>query len=627
MSELAKQLLSTKLNQVAGESAGHNNESVIYESGFDNEVDVDVKNIDLLASNENRCWAILDDGPGIENINSLWGAGDGTKIKSGDKIGNKLSGEFATAAFLEPNKTMYFSRCNENTNKRKHQQMNAQIHKMIQVIKTPGIDMVEADNIILNGPNKLVRIPEPDSDKFDTDNVDCVKQLFKNNEKILDYFNNNNSGMLKVFIYEDGNVDKFNSMITELPKILDKVEFITYNTRKGFKMDRKFNYINVDTNSSRIINQETCKENFILGRDAIVNDENELEDVDYVEDKTFGSINLNKVLYFNNSFYEFENKKYNECELLNFDEKFFIGENIKKHLDQASSASLTNSICKETNYKACMPILLSFVDENESKTQLEKMSALEIDKIKNLTHEALKQVYIYYNGRFLSKCKLTLPGIQERSLPNFRIIICLDKESSNLINIRAQKSSVSLETADKIVIKTLCDIIKPILNCFSSSRGIINFQEGVNDWNRHKRSVLTSLGVQMPAPVPAPVPVPVPAPVPIVAHIVPPALLPIVVEPIAPPTERAATIVLSALTKTQTIQQLRRLRVKASNVNNFRTKADKKRVYSILNNIEKEIVIDEELIVDKIDYLIELLEGCELTNSDKVKQAAPLQEL
>ena len=50
-------------------------------------------------------------------------------------------------------------------------------------------------------------------------------------------------------------------------------------------------------------------------------------------------------------------------------------------------------------------------------------------------------------------------------------------------------------------------------------------------------------------------------------------------------------------------------------------------MYSILNNIEKEIVIDDELIFDKIDYLIELLEGCELTNNDKVKQAAPLQEL
>jgi hypothetical protein len=50
-------------------------------------------------------------------------------------------------------------------------------------------------------------------------------------------------------------------------------------------------------------------------------------------------------------------------------------------------------------------------------------------------------------------------------------------------------------------------------------------------------------------------------------------------------------------------------------------------VYSILNKIEKEIVISEVLLVDKIDYLIELLEGSELTNSEKVKEAAPLQEL
>jgi hypothetical protein len=123
----------------------------------------------------------------------LWGAGDGVKIKSGNKIGNKLSGEFAAAAFLEANKTMYFSRCNENTDKRKHQQLNAQFYKMNKVIKTPGIDMVEADNIILNGPNKLVRIPEPDSDKFDSDNVEYVQGLFKNNKHILSYFNSNQS--------------------------------------------------------------------------------------------------------------------------------------------------------------------------------------------------------------------------------------------------------------------------------------------------------------------------------------------------------------------------------------------------------------------------------------------------
>ena len=52
-----------------------------------------------------------------------------------------------------------------------------------------------------------------------------------------------------------------------------------------------------------------------------------------------------------------------------------------------------------------------------------------------------------------------------------------------------KKSSVSLETADKIIIKTLNVIIKPVLNCFSSSRKLINFTQGIDDWRKHKRSV------------------------------------------------------------------------------------------------------------------------------------------
>jgi hypothetical protein len=357
------------------------------------------------------------------------------------------------------------------------------------VIKTPGIDMVEADNIILNGPNKLVRIPEPDSDKFDSDNVEYVKSLFKNNEHILSYFSSNKSGMLKVFVYEEGNTDKFTSLIKEFPKILDKVEFITYNTVQGFKGDRTFKYINIDSGYERVVDKESCKENFILGRSAIADEEID-EDIEYVENPLFGDISLNKVLYLSNSIYEFENKKYNKCEIMNFEEQFFIGENTKKHLDGASSEAVTNTICTESNFKSVIPILLSFVDENETKTQLEKINGTEIN---NLTHESLKQVYTFFNGRLLGKCNLSLPGIQPRSLPNFRIVICLNDYSCKLINIRAQKSSVSLDTADKIIIKTLNDIIKPVLNCFSSSTKLINFTQGIDDWIKHKRSVLSSL--------------------------------------------------------------------------------------------------------------------------------------
>jgi hypothetical protein len=621
MSELARQLLSTKLNQVAGESAGHNNESAIYEILFDNEIDVDAKRISLLVCPENLCWAILENGPGIENINNLWGAGDGVKIKNGDKIGRKLSGEFAAAAFFEPNKTMYFSRFNENKDKRKHQQLNAQFHKMIKVIKTPGIDMVEADNIILNGPNKLVRIPEPDSDKFDSDNVEYVKGLFKNNQHILSYFNSNQSGMLKVFVYEEGNTDKFTSLIKEFPKILDKVKFISYNTVQGFKGDRLFEYINIDSQDIHTIDKEGCKENFILGRSAIAYEDN--DEVEYVENSLFGDLSLNKVLYLSNNIYEFENKKYNKCEIINFDEQFFIGESIKKHLDDASSEALTKTIFNESNFKTDIPILLSFIDENETKNQLEKMNGIEIN---NLTYESLKQVYIYFSGRFLGKCSLSLPGIQPRSLANFRIVICLNDYSSNLINIRAQKSSVSLETADKIIIKTLTDIIKPILNCFSSSTKLINFTQGIDDWRKHKRSVLTSLGIPVPAPPAAALPAPVQQmQAPVVEQLV--ATIKQVVPPIPQPTERAATTVLSSLTKTQTIHQLTRLKAKAKNDSNFRINAYQKKVYTVLNNIEKEIVIDEDFLVNKIDYLIELLKDSELKDSDKVKKAASLQEL
>jgi hypothetical protein len=247
-------------------------------------------------------------------------------------------------------------------------------------------------------------------------------------------------------------------------------------------------------------------------------------------------------------------------------------------------------------------------------------------EINNLTYESLKQVYIYFSGRFLGKCSLSLPGIQPRSLANFRIVICLNDYSSNLINIRAQKSSVSLETADKIIIKTLTDIIKPILNCFSSSTKLINFTQGIDDWRKHKRSVLTSLGIPVPAPPAAALLAPVQQmQAPLVEQVV--ATIQRVVPPIPPPTERAATTDLSSLTKTQTIHQLTRLKAKAKNDSNFRISAYQKKVYTVLNNIEKEIVIDEDFLVNKIDYLIELLKDSELKDSDKVKKAASLQEL
>ena len=104
MSELSGQLLSVKLQNLAGESAGHNNESALNEIVFDNPTDNDVTDIKLLTVKSNFAWAILDNGPGIQNINNLWGSGKGIKVKSGDKIGNKIAGELAGACFFQPKK-------------------------------------------------------------------------------------------------------------------------------------------------------------------------------------------------------------------------------------------------------------------------------------------------------------------------------------------------------------------------------------------------------------------------------------------------------------------------------------------------------------------------------------------
>ena len=48
MDEQSGQLTSTRINQLAGESAGHNNETAHNEATFDNPLDVDATEIDVI---------------------------------------------------------------------------------------------------------------------------------------------------------------------------------------------------------------------------------------------------------------------------------------------------------------------------------------------------------------------------------------------------------------------------------------------------------------------------------------------------------------------------------------------------------------------------------------------------
>ena len=618
MSELTGQLLSVRLQNLAGEAAGHNNESAQCEITFDNLLDINAKNILLIVCLSNLCWAIIDDGPGAKNIENLWGQGEGIKIKSGDKIGNKIAGELASATFFEPDKLMYFSRCHDS-NLRIHQQLNAQMHKMIELIKEEDIDLTVANDKIIKGANKLVRKPEPDTDKFDADNVNYIKDLFKNNEYIDRYFDTNCSGMLKVFKYEEGNNSGFLKLVSELPSILDKIEFITYNTLQAFRGEKKFTYIVVDDNTTRVINKESCNKNFILGKKALLDEDDEdYEEQTIIPNATFGDFG-EKVLTIWNTIYEYEGKLYNKSSIINYndEEEFLISEKtnniirepIKRYLGLPVNESIKNMICKE-EYKVCeFPLLLSFIDKDEAESQTKLMG--------ETTLESLKRVYIYYQGRYIAKCKAPVVGIQERSLANFRIILCLNEQSSKLVKIRAQKSSITLNTAHPIIIKTIEEMLKPILCRYSSPNTVI--QNGINSWEEHKNNVLRALGVIIALPVPNPIQVPNTIPI----QVPNPVQIPIVPQ-IPPPTPRSATEVSSSLNKAQTISQLKRIKALLRGTNpSIRTKGEKKKLLTKLYDIEREILLDDDILDEKIDELISSITNSE--NTGYVKNAPSLQ--
>ena len=94
----------------------------------------------------------------------------------------------------------------------------------------------------------------------------------------------------------------------------------------------------------------------------------------------------------------------------------------------------------------------------------------------------------------------------------------------------------------------------------------------------------------------------------------------------APPISRGATSVLSSLNKQQTIKELLRIKTKLlSPTNPYKKKGDLSKIFTKLSNIEKEILLDDDILEDKIDYLIELI-----NHSSKpgfVKHAAELQDI
>lgn len=617
MDEQSGQLFSTRINQLAGESAGHNNETAHNEVTFDNPLDVDATEIDVLKSDTNTCFAILDNGPGIPNIWHLFGEGDGLKIKTGGKIGNKIAGELAAGTFFQADRTLYFSRCNKNNVGRKHEQLNVEYNKIVKMVKTPNIDMTIANNNIRQGPNRLVRKPEPDSDKFDSDNVEYVKGLFKNNEHIMRYFDDKTvTGVLKVFTFEDENKARYEKIISEMPKIISKAEFITYNTLTGFSGDKEFKYIDVDTCVTRTINQESCKQNFILGRGSVIyEDDEDYDEHSCIIDETFGLMS-EKVLSITNYFYEKDGKTYNRCSIDNYDEEFLIGLDGKAtQINKVTDKNILAIISDINNIVGQIPMYLSFVSKAEAEDQTELMNEAS-------TLESMKQAYVFSEGgRYLARDKLDNMGFQERSLPHFRFAIVND-DTTQYINIRSNKSSISLKKAHPIIGKTIQEIVKPIICKLYEKDGNM-IKNGIDDWDDYKNDVLSLINTGKLVTIVKPTPV-TPAVIP--AAVTPkPTPTP---NPVPAPGERGpAPVVYASLDYLQSIVHLKVLKNTMNLGQKYRTKNDKSKIITILNNIERELVLDDDMMDEKIDNLITLLLEAGKKPGQAIKHAASLQGL
>jgi hypothetical protein len=628
-SKFPTQLLSTRINQFEDESGGHNNETAVSELS-DNQWDACATETDLFLSTENKCWAMLNNGEGVKNIANIIGCGDGMKVKSSQKIGNKIQGEFASIYFFKPYRVLYFSRCPGNDSGPVHQQLNINVNDTIKVVKTPGMDLTLADKIIYEGEDgnsrkKLIRIPEPDTDKFDSDNSREVLQLFNNNEKIKKYFETNQSGMLKVFIYNEDTKAKFEKFNKDIPIILDKFEFITYNTLQVFREGHVFKFWDITNDKTRIINKESCEKNLIIGRNSVSTDQNfnddEPDDL-FVDDSTFGAINLTKALYIENTIYENNGKLHAETEIINFEKKFLIRSECKKTLITPQNEDTLQEYFAEDKKVGILPFVLVFLSDDETKEQKEKMHFSK--------NEELKQAYTFFNGRFLAPDKIPFCP-QERSIPNVRLIQVIDSRTTKLIKIKGLKSSISLSQSNGIVLKLYDEIVKPILTAFTSQKSVINFAVGINNWKRYKRNIFDALDIPMPAPQTAPATNATNTNntvlAPITAQITQPVVTSsVAAPPIPPPTPRAATEVFSALNKLQTINQLKRIKLLLRGLNpSIRTRGEKKKLLTKLYDIEREILLDDDILDEKIDNLIEVITASE--NQGNVKHATSLIDI
>jgi hypothetical protein len=138
-------------------------------------------------------------------------------------------------------------------------------------------------------------------------------------------------------------------------------------------------------------------------------------------------------------------------------------------------------------------------------------------------------------------------------------------------------------------------------------------KDGIDDWDNYRDDVLSLINTGKLILVPKPAPPPPSSPSPL--------------SPVPPLVPRGPTEVHPSLNKIQTIAYLKKLKNTLNLGQKYKTKKDKSKIITILNNIERELILDDDMMDEKIDSLIEMLTYVEKTPTQAILHAPALQKI
>ena len=627
---LPSQLFSIKWRSLLGSAGGHNIESSISEI-TDNAFDAGANNITILVNPAKNCFAVLDDGSGFSNITHALGSGTGLTVKTKGKIGNKNTGMFASIAHFNAKKTSILSRYKMDGDEVKdetiaiHQQLVMYPELISEICNRTGINMDAADRLIMEGANRKIHFDAAtgDRDSFVSVDVNQIKDLFNQNQQIVDFFQvEENHGTIICYEFSQGS-EIFASFCSTIKQILDKMELITYNTPKYLKSEtpKTINYVNiVFPERNQILNNESCKKGFLLGKDAIL----DKDDQDWYEEEDnsfFRNCESNINISIRNIIYRNQNdgKLFNILSIEPLGKFYKINETGEKQELPEDTEFPGDSIAQ-------IYITFSVISQAEGDKQAEIMGK-KVDE--------LRRIAFFYGGRFLNFGDFN-GWAQERSLRNVRIAFEISYEAIDLVNIQSMKSRIDLNGAHPVIKNTISKIICPIVAKFTGTNFLSH--EGVGNWKLPANENIIKLALGIPLP---------PKPVAVAVAVVVARPVTMTITPLEQATNantnananvntnaNAAMIhrneanVFPSLNKVQAKEHLNRIKTRLTNggITGPKSKGDKSRLFSLLNTIVKEMVFEDDLWDDYIDSIAELIDCSSAKNTSIIKDANKLQD-